>query len=120
MEATDEVFILGQAVLEDPQTPLGGIAVRTRTIPEEERLETCQEEGCYRTALAQTLIVDVTPEVKRKIKICQGHKKEKALFWNGAVDDRIKKKNKEFSEDPTIASYKVSPKKEPLAKALSS
>ena len=106
-EGTEDFLLQGRLVIEDPEKYMGATA-HVQHVQEEEKLEKCQENGIYQVSFNQKRIVQVTPEIKNKVKYCKGHERKKHFFWEKDADHRIKKEKKELSEDTTIASFKPS------------
>jgi len=102
LEGTEPFLQLSSATVENPEKEFA-LTVLTKTLPEEEKIETCQEAGCYQISFSQRLEVEVTPEVKEKKKICGGHRLVKEFYWKTDAKDYVAERNKALAKDSRLA-----------------
>ncbi len=105
-EGTETLFQLSQAVLDNPNANIGVISAQTQTIPQEEKLGVCQEEGNYQITFLQKRIAQALPAVKEQIKSCKGHfQLSEHFFWESSAEGELKRIKKELSKDLTLKSF---------------
>lgn len=104
LEGTEPFLQMSKMALENPNKELD-MKIHTSSMPEEEKLETCLEAGCYQISFAQNLEVEVTPELKELKKSCMGHRVIEEFFWKESAERRVHEQNYQMVKDSSLSFY---------------
>ena len=111
LDGNEDFLLKSQKITEHPKTHTEITSIKTKAVPEEEKLHVCKESGTYLVSFTQKLAVEVTPEEKKKTKRCEGHKKTKEYFWRSDAEKEEASQTKKLSNDKTIENYTIAIKK---------
>jgi len=107
LEGTEPLFTSARSVLDAPGKAVGITATTHQVIPAEEHIEKCQEAGNFQVSFIQQRSVEITPEVTRTAKHCQGHEIKKDFFWETSASTCVKQEKYDFDRSPSVSWYQV-------------
>ena len=104
----EEAFLVeSHHIIQNPLSQADITSLETTFISEEEKIQTCQENGTYQVAFSQKLFVQATPEIKQDVKHCQGHTKSKTYANEKKAKHHLSEKKDELKENQDLLTYEV-------------